>query len=219
MRRYIIRASALFVGVASVASCSGSDSRPTTTVTSTVTATVTAIPTATSPDSTSTDVETSPANTQQTSTEMAPDAPSGPPILSGIASAPRKLVLSDIFQHVGWEEGSVAVPKRSGTVQGMWTDPGCHPRGLELRFADQKGALRIDVAQALNSSTSSAVLEFQLLADGRLVDTALVKFNAQGRLETPLTGISSVELQVRPSNSECGATAVVTDMSIIPGPA
>jgi hypothetical protein len=86
---------------------------------------------------------------------------------------------------------------------------------------DQKGRLRVDVAQALDSPTSGVVLEFRLFADGRLVNTALVKFNAQGRLETDLTGISSVKVEVRhhSSSSTCDATAVVTDMSVTPGPA
>lgn len=97
---------------------------------------------------------------------------------------------------------------------------GCNNRtSLELRFADQKGVLKIDVAQALDSATSGAVLEFQLFTDARLSDSELVKFNSQGHLEANLTGVSAVRLEVRrhPSGTTCNATAVVTEMSVAPG--
>lgn len=222
MKRYAVRASALLIGVTSAAGCGGSGTPTPATVTSSVTVTQ-MVGTSSSPEPVSPDgTGTISASVQQATTEAFPDAPTGPPILSGITSAPRKLVLGDVFEHERWEEGSVTVPKRSGTIQGIWTRLECGDQpSLELRFADQKGLFRVEVAQALDSYTSGTVMEFQLFADGRLVDTALVKFSAQGRLETSLTGISSVELQVRThsSGTTCSATAVVTAMSVTPGPA
>ena len=133
--------------------------------------------------------------------------------------AARKLSLVDIFDHEGWDEGSVSVPKHSETISAVWSRMSCGNRSLEWRFADQAGRLVVDVAQALDSATSDTVFEFKLFADQRLADTSLGKFSAAAHLETGLTGVNAVRLTVTPAEGtpHCDATAVITNMSVVPG--
>lgn len=214
MKQHIVQGVAVVLLVGGVAACgssSGAQSAP-----ATVTATVTATPSV-DLTSSSTTAETA-VHTSETVNPV-PEA-TGPPILRGITTTPKNLVLADVFDHPYWQEGLVSVPKHSGPVQALYSPmDGCNSRRfLELRFADQTGVLSADLAQALDSRTSGAVLEFKILADGRLMDTALVKFNGQGHLEAKLTGVSSIRLEVRTTPADsCYATAVVTGLSVTPG--
>ena len=214
MKDRIVPAAVLLMFAGGDAACGGSSSPSAPIATVTVTGSV---------SGTATGLTSSPSSSEtaaQTSDSPQPTAgTTGPPILTGITTTPKKLVLAEVFASVGWEEGPVSVPKHSGTIQGTFSRMGCGvQQNLELRFADQSGILKIDLAQALDSQTSGATLEFKLLADGRLVDTTLVKFNGQGHLETDLTGVSAVRMEARhtPGAGTYQATAVITDMTVIP---
>ncbi len=92
-----------------------------------------------------------------------------------------------------------------------------YPRTMEIRLAQATGEATIKVAQALDSRSSKVTMEFKLLADQRLVDTKLVKFNQVSTLTASLDGVSALELQVRPAQgSECTATAVITEFQLTP---
>lgn len=89
---------------------------------------------------------------------------------------------------------------------------------MEIRLAQATGKATVKVAQALDSQSSKMTMEFKLLADQRLVDTELVRFNQVGTLTTDLDGISAVELQVKTADGseECYATAVITEFLLTP---
>ena len=149
--------------------------------------------------------------------------PSGPPVIGGGTplTVPRRLTLADVFSAPDWREGSITVPKESAPLQGIYTTVnGCSsPSRMELRFADQRGQLHVTGAQALNSPSSAVVLEYRLLADGRLVDTKTVRFNERQLVKADLTGVSSVIIEIKRvqiNGTPCGTTAVLTDLSIDP---
>jgi len=216
-----------------LAACGGSSGGAVATVTSTVTAP------ATTGASTSTDAVTGePTPTgidASAAAESPPDVsgpadtggaasvtPSGPAIIRPVTS-PRRLTLADVFSADGWQEGSISVPKLSTPVQGVYasTDFCGGQQRIELRFTEQRGQLRVTGAQALDSPTTSIVMEYRLLADGRLVDSKLVAFSQRQVLTADLTGVSSVVLEVRRgqgSTGRCRATAVLTDLTITPPP-
>jgi hypothetical protein len=213
---------------AGTAACGGGTTASRTTTTVTVVATASSTSASGSAAATMTDspaVSTSPDDgTGATGTAGADGADSTPsaPILTGIRSAAKKLALVDVFEHDNWDEGSVSVPKQSGMITGVSTRLGCGNIGrLEWRFADQTGYLSIDVAQALDSVSSSTTLEFKLLSDQHLVATAQVPFNARGHLQASLSGVNAVilEVSVAKGSPSCAATAVITNMSVVPGAA
>lgn len=206
MMRRIAPGLALVMLFSGLAACSGKETPPTPSTTAITSASA---------------VTTAPSTSDSPSTSTAGSvtaAMTGPPIIQGVTETPKKLVLADVFEHEYWGEGLVSVPGRSGAVQGIYARLSCgSTASLELRFASQSGVIKVDVAQALDSRTSGSVLEFKLFADGRLVNTVLVKFNAQGHLETPITGVGAVRLEARPVvQSPCSATAVVTELSVTP---
>lgn len=172
-----------------------------------------------------------PGDGSASSTETSGDVPSvdsgggtqdGPPVITGALTGPRPLTLSDVFEHANWEEGSVTVPRVADARQGIFSAvSSCsNPAQMELRFADQSGLLVFTAAQGLNSQSSHEVLEFQVSSDGKLVDTKLVKFNAQQKLQADLSGVTAVTISVsaQSSNGSCGgsATPVMLGLSIIP---
>lgn len=145
----------------------------------------------------------------------------GPPVIKGTLTGPRRLTMSDVFEHAQWSEGSVAVPRVADAQQGIFTTvSGCGGDvQMELRFADQSGFLAFTAAQGLNSESSQDVMEFQVSADGKLVDTKLVKFNAQQKLQADLSGVTAVTIAVKAQSSDnsCGrANAVILGLSIMP---
>ncbi|EWT02209.1 hypothetical protein N865_00240 [Intrasporangium oryzae NRRL B-24470] len=147
--------------------------------------------------------------------------PDGPPVITGALTGPRHLTMSDVFEHENWSEGSVAVPRVADAQQGIFTTvSGCGGAvQMELRFADQSGFLVFTAAQGLNSESSQDVMEFQVSSDGKLVDTKLVKFNAQQKLQADLSGVTAVTIAVKAQSSDnsCGrANAVILGLSIMP---
>lgn len=208
--------------------CGGATTPAATTVTpAAVTVTASASPTVSATDSAPAGAGSSDPSSTAPATETSGDGADVVPTASstarviGAVTTPRKLTLTDVFSSQNWKEGSITVPKASAPLQGIYTTIGSctSPTRLELRFADQKGQLRITGAQALESASSSVVLEYRLLADGRLVDTKVVRFSERQTVKAELTGVSSVILEVRRAQvdgSNCGTTAVLTDMSIIP---
>ena len=217
--------------------CGGTATPATTTVTAPpVTVTASGSSTTSAPSTSSGDPDTgtaSPSDASEprsTTDPAAATAGNGPDVgptasstsrVIGAVTTARKLTLADVFASQGWKEGSITVPKASAPLQGIYsTVSSCSsPNRLELRFADQKGQLRIIGAQALDSASSSVVLEYRLLADGRLVDTKVVRFGERQTVKAELTGVSSVILEVhrvQVDGSSCGTTAVLTDVSITP---
>ncbi len=231
LRRFTAVVAPLSGAVLMLAACGGASTPAATTVTvAAVTVTASASPTVSATDSSSSGAV--PANASDTSstapaTETSGDGADGVPTASntarviGAVTTPRKLTLADVFSSQSWKEGSITVPKASAPLQGIYAPTGScsSTTRLELRFADQKGQLRITGAQALDSASSSVVLEYRLLADGRLVDTKVVRFSERQTVKAELTGVSSVILEVRRvqvEGSSCATTAVLTDVSIIP---
>lgn len=219
--------------VLTVAACGGQGpaSRATVTATATTTVTASADPSSATTDSpitdpgdgtpTGTSVTVDPASgTASAGANGEPGDPSSSPVIGSVTS-PRKLTLSDVFAAQYWREGTITVPRASAPLQGIYYVGAFCGNGqrLELRFADQKGSLRVTGAQGLDSASSAVALEYRLLADGRLVDTKTVRFSERRTLTAELAGVSSVVVEVRRANVNgmpCGTTAVITDLSIVP---
>ena len=206
------------VAIAALSACGGGSSAHPAPKTVTVTARPSTGASTTSSNS-ATDSPSTPAGSQASTATLPTPETTGPPVITGSATVIRTLTLADIFSSSGWTEGSVTVPKSKGPIQAISTSVGCNNSpSLELRFGDQQGVLTVKVAQALQSRTSGVTLEFQLQADRRLVDTKLVRFNDQQILKADLTGVSSVILTVKrtQSSATCDTTAVLMDLSIVP---
>ncbi len=145
------------------------------------------------------------------------EEPTGPPVIRN-EGVPKKLTLTDIFEHVGWEEGLAQIPQSPTPLQAMFTNVGCYDiHRMEIRLAQATGSAAITVAQALNARSSTVSLEFKLLANQRLVDTKIVKFDQVATLTTPVDGVSALTLEVRTAKgSDCDTTAVVTEFLLTP---
>ena len=208
------------VVVSTISACSGS---PAPGETVTVTASATTAPSASASSSlaypgsaTESSITSGEFGTSPTPGAGAAES-TGPPVLQN-AGAPKSLTLTDIFDHDGWEEGLYQTPQSPTPQQGMATRLLCNSRSMEIRLAQATGKATVKVAQALDSQSSKMTMEFKLLADQRLVDTELVRFNQVGTLTTDLDGISAVELQVKTADGseECYATAVITEFLLTP---
>jgi hypothetical protein len=162
-------------------------------------------------------VELSETSAPPTPTETSdPAASTGPPVLRN-SGVPKSLTLADIFEHRGWKEGLYQTPQSATAAQAMAIELGCNSAELEIRFAQATGKAVVKVAQALDSYSSRVTLEFKLLADQRLVDTKLVKFNQVNTLTADLNGVSALTLRVvRVPSSPCNATAVITEFLLTP---
>lgn len=163
---------------------------------------------------------TTPPPTPSTAGSQSP-SPTGPSVITVSPGSERVLQLSDAY-GVGrygsnWTEGSVRIPSSATEVQGMATKVGCYsePRALEFRFAQSQGAFSAAVAQSLDSTDSSAVLEWTLVVDGRRVSTQRIAFKETAEFSTSLAGVAVVRLEVltaKPCSDE--ATGVVTSAKV-----
>lgn len=214
-RLSLIGALSVAAGLA-LAACGGG-SAPTaapSAVASVVTVTQTLTPTPVTP----TDAG-DPSATQATDPGLDPSLePTGPPVIRNVTT-PKKLTLADIFEAEAWEEGVYQIPRSTTGQQAIGTVlSGCYSRSMEVRLAEPTGKASVTVAQALDSAESDVILQFKLLANGRLVDTKTVRFNQSATLTAALNGVSALTLEVEkaPASKVCGATAVVTDFSITP---
>jgi hypothetical protein len=165
-------------------------------------------------------------STGSTQTEPGPsDDPgsSGPPIITAETSAPRRLVLADLFRADNWEEGSFQVAQQGQAAQQaiaatLTCSNTTEGPSVELRFAQTSATLHIEVAQALDSESSEDTVEFSVLTDNRRVNTKNIGFKDVAKFDVPLTGVSAVQIQTRmiqQPNSSCrgSAHALITDLS------
>lgn len=160
-------------------------------------------------------VPTTPAEaSSSTTTERA--SGTGVPV---IRSGKQSLSLADAQATNSWEEGSFDVPKMREPVQAIATNVGCYSdRTLEFRFSLESGQLNVTAAQSQDSRSSSVVLQFSLLADGRSVDVKKVAFDQQAVLTTQLDGVSVVKVHVERVDSpgSCDeTTALLTSVEIV----
>ncbi|MFV0373551.1 hypothetical protein [Microbacterium sp.] len=126
------------------------------------------------------------------------------------------LTLSDAKHAPGWSEGEHRVPGRADAVMAMAVEVRCYGSGesLEFRFADQSGRLTFEVAQDLDSESSTVELEFSLTANGRAIESKRVAFDEHATLSTDLTGVSAAILTVAGADCRDTTTALVTSATV-----
>lgn len=167
-------------------------------------------------------LESVPSSASSTTTQRASATTSAASTSTGvpiIRKGTQSLRLADAQETDSWVEGSYEVPKVPEPVQALATNVGCYSdRELEFRFSLESGTLNIAVAQSQDSKSSSAILQFSLLADGRSVDVKKVSFDQQALLTTQLDGVSVVLVRVEQvdSSGNCGTTtALLTSVEIV----
>jgi|GEM_PF-3310361 len=142
------------------------------------------------------------------------------PIETGIvpfpSTGPVKLGLSDAMRSEGgWEEHSFRVPGQNDRMTAMGASISCGTAEVEYRFTNQTGKVTFDVAQSLDSKSSSIVLEFTLTANGKTIETKQIAFDETAQLAVDLTGRSAVILSAKQA-SRCSdsTTALITSVVV-----
>ncbi|MCE1178338.1 MAG: hypothetical protein LWW86_04825 [Micrococcales bacterium] len=142
--------------------------------------------------------------------------------MTGTAGQTQTLTRSQVFDPGQWEEGSYSSAVTGKEAPALAVSVPCtsyEEQALELRVSQAEGELTADVAQALDSPSSSSELQFSLHADGRQVDVAKIRFKERATLKTDLAGVGAVVLSVKqvvdektPCREE--ATALITSLQI-----
>lgn len=149
-----------------------------------------------------------------------PDSSEAPSVIIVGEGEDKNLVLSEAKNEGTWKEGDRQVAGKGERKQAMFTEVTCYDSDLEVveyRFADTKGRISVGIAQDMDSDSSDRSLEFQLIADGRLVDTKTIKFSEQKELTAPLTGVTALKIGVKSVEEESckdSTTALITGVSV-----
>jgi len=134
-------------------------------------------------------------------------------VLSG---SERTLGLADAFNpSSNWEEKNYRPVGSTSQVQAIGIQVRCNdndPEVLEFRFSGTDGfKLRASVAQDLYSPEAEAQVQFTLRVDGRQIATKTIKLKESAELETDLTGVAVVQLEVsqlRDQVKGCGEESI-----------
>lgn len=153
--------------------------------------------------------------TSSPQTSVASSVSSGPIFQGGRQS----LTLADARATNDWREGSFNVPSGTEPVKGIAAEVTCYSDPvIEFRFSRQKGNLLVNVAQDLDSKSSSMSVEFTMFADGRSVDVKQIDFASQAQLLTQLDGVSVIKITAnsKAATGNCQeTTALLTAVQIV----
>jgi hypothetical protein len=142
--------------------------------------------------------EESPPPVETTEPPEDPAGTPGPTVLSGSV---RTLGLADAFNpSSNWEEKNYRPVGSTSQVQAIGVTVECNendPEILEFRFSGTNGfKLRASVAQDLFTPAAAAQVQYTLRVDGRQIATKTIKLKESAELETDLTGVAVVQLEV-----------------------
>ncbi|PIE28231.1 MAG: hypothetical protein CSA58_00160 [Micrococcales bacterium] len=133
----------------------------------------------------------------------------------------RELLRADAFDPGDWEEGSHQIAGKSEQIQAMAATLGCsggNMEQIEFRFAETTGTLKVDVAQDMRSESSSGLIEFSLVVDGRQVQTKSIGFKETEQLTTDLANVTVVQIQAHEIGEDCtsgkSAVALITRAAV-----
>lgn len=185
-------------------------------------------PMSASTEATPTSVMTPVASSESSAPPVEPTEPTedaagtpGPTVLSG---GERALGLADAFNpSSNWEEKNYRPVGSTSQVQAIGVQVQCNdndPEILEFRFSNTNGfKLKASVAQDLFSPEAAAQVQYTLRVDGRQIATKTIKLKESAELETDLTGVAVVQLEVsqlRDQVKGCGeeSIALITKLAM-----
>lgn len=201
------------VGLLVLTACAGASTTP---VTSSVPSVETSAPQVESSTTPSAQVSSNPPSSPTSSVHSPASSVDGPGIIEVQPGSERPLHLTDAYDASSmWKEGSFQAVTLDPS-QAIGAKLGCASHAaLEFRFSNTDGTFRAEVAQDINSASSSNTLEWSMLVDGQRTETEPIAFKETAEFSTPLAGVAVVRLETKISGKcQKGATALITSAKI-----
>lgn len=147
------------------------------------------------------------------SATQAPGSPAGSP--GAIVVQPgsdRKLHLTDAYDRTSHWEEHIFQAVGQDKAQAIGAEIYCNgSQSLEFRFSNTDGTFKATVAQDIDSSSSSNILEWSMIVDGQQVEAKQIAFKDTAEFSTPLAGVAVVRLETETTGKcERGATGLIT---------
>lgn len=188
-------------------------STPVAVVSAATTAAVEPTPTATETSTPALPSSAAPSPTLGTVVTPTPTGTSSTPLVPGIISANAgsliRLSTDNAFHANGWTLGTYLPAASTVPVEALAATVNCDADGqeMEYRFSPTYGTLRVAVAQDILSDSSDNTVNFQLVADGKVVAEKAIKFKQSGDLSMSLSGVTVVKL-VASTKGACKTSSV-----------
>jgi hypothetical protein len=199
--------------VLSVGGCGGGSPTSAPSASSSAPAATTAPPTEDVPSATPQDTVSSASDTESVLSddpgEPEPGESTPPPVLGKDASG-RDLTTADFFAlPEGWRDGrfNVAGKQQLSGIAGPLTncedDASDSTTTLELRLANNFGAITMNLGQSDDSSSSDSIMYVKVLGNGKYVDATSVPFNRVQPFRVKVQDVNALKIQVWMGGPKC----------------